>query len=68
MRSFVLGFSFIGMNLYMWYYKLLPWLFSNALPAWAVAYPNLTTIILDQLVFAPYIVFPVMYGYSILEV
>ena len=53
LRSAVLGFAAIGLNLYGWYYKVLPFLFSRVFPQVMASSPALSTVIVDQAVFAP---------------
>ena len=68
MRATIMGATVISLNLYGWYNKILP-LFFNKLSAKNIfrRYDAMTTTILDQIIFAPYIAVSYLYWISMLE-
>ena len=66
LRTFVMGYTVISFNLYAWYNKILP-MFFKSLPQSSIfrKYDVLTTTVLDQLLFAPYIAVSYLFFISI---
>ena len=67
-RGFLIGGTVVGFSLYGWYHKMLPFIFRQFLSKSFSAYPTMTTLALDQIIFAPYMTVVVLYAFSIFEV